>query len=573
MSTNSKKRGRWSRRDAFRIGGLATAAGVMGTGSMSPLAAEPADTAFDLFGLAGRAAATPLALGEQIYESIGVSPFINAKNTNTIIGASIARPIVHKAMSAAGLHNVQLDELAMGVGQRLAELTGAEWGMVSAGAAAGLKLVTMGILSGGDPERLIRIPDLTGFEKTEVVIPRSSRNVYDHGVRNAGVTVVMVETLEELANAINPRTAMVYITANNRAPLTVEAVARIAKPKNIPILVDAAGHQITMPNVHLAQGGSVVAYSGGKVLKGPACAGLLLGRKDILLAAWQASAHHHGPGRDNKVGKEEHIGMLAAVEAWMTMDHAAEMKTWNSWLENIARRVSAIEGIKTQIRQPPATMIDHVTPYLTISWDPAKLHITGQEAADELGSTRTRPRIALLAGPGPFSEGSARAADGSGSISVAAYMMQAGDDAIVADRIYELLSRKRSPRPNMPMKSPAANLVGRWNVTIEFFCSRSEQTFFVEKQDGNWLRGSHKSAFAVREMVGSIEGDEVKFKSTYRAPGDAITSIFHGTLSGDTITGNLDMGEYLTGKFTAKRYAYPTGPTPIVVPTGPPQAS
>jgi seryl-tRNA(Sec) selenium transferase len=573
MKKDKKERGSWSRRDVFRVGSLATVAGVIGGRSGESALAAPVDTTFDLFGLEGRAAATPLALGEQIYESIGVYPFINAKNTNTIIGAAIARPVVHKAMDAAGLHNVQLDELAMGVGQRLAELTGAEWGMVSAGCAAGLKLVTLGILSGGDPERLIRIPDLCGFEKTEVISPTSSRSVYDHAVRNAGVKMVMVDTPEELANAINPRTAMIYLSANSRAPLTVDVVAKIAKPRNIPILADAAGHSLTLPNVHLAQGATVVAYSGGKVLKGPACAGLLLGNKDVLMAAWQASAHHHGPGRDNKLGKEEHIGMLAAVEAWMKMDHVAEMKMWNAWLDNIAKRVSQIDGVKTSIRQPPPTLIDHVTPYLTISWDPAKLNITGQDAADELGSVRTKPRIALLAGTGGRDTGGTAAAPGSESITVAAYMMQAGDDAIVADRVYELLSRKRSPIPKVTMKAPAANLVGRWDVTVEYFYGKSEHTFFIEKQDGNWLRGSHKGTFAVRDMIGSIEGDEVKFKSTYRVPGDAITSIFYGTLSGDTMSGNLDMGEYLTGKFTAKRYNYPTGPTPIVVPTGPPQAS
>lgn len=570
MKTNKKERGAWSRRDVFRVGGLATAAGMVGGHSVESALAAPINTTFDLFGLEGKAAESPRELGRQIYESIGVHPFINAKNTNTIIGAAIARPVVHKAMEAAGLYNVQLDELAMGVGRRLAELTGAEWGMVSAGAAAGVKLVTIGVLSGGDPERLIRIPDLTGFDKTEVIIPLFSRNVYDHAVRNAGVKIIMVETPEELANAINPRTAMVYMTANSRAPLTVEAVAKIARPRNIPILVDAAGHSLTFPNVHLAQGATVVAYSGGKVLKGPACAGLLLGQKDILLSAWQASAHHHGPGRDNKVGKEEHIGMLAAVEAWMKMDHAAEMKMWNGWLDTIANRVSGIEGIRTSVRQPPPTLIDHVTPYLTISWDPAKLNITGREAAEELGSTKTKPRIALLAGEGPFG---AVPAAGTESITVAAYMMQERDAPIVGDRIYELLSRKRSPKPIAAMKTPAANITGRWDVTIEFFSSKSEQTFFIEKQDGNWIRGSHKGTFSVRELVGSIEGNQVKLQSNYRVPGDRITSIFFGTLSGDTISGNMDMDEYLTGKFTAKRYVHPNEPTPIVVPTGPPQAS
>ena len=188
---NKKKRKGWSRRDLVTAGGIATFAGAIGRSTAN---AATVDASFELFGLKGSAAATPHALGTQIYESIGVYPFINAKNTNTIIGASIARPVVHKAMDAAGLHNVQFDELAMGCGKRLAELTGAEWGMVSAGCAAGLKLVTLGVLSGGDPERLIRIPDLTGFEKTEVIIPRNSRSVYDHGVRNAGVTIIMVET-------------------------------------------------------------------------------------------------------------------------------------------------------------------------------------------------------------------------------------------------------------------------------------------------------------------------------------------------------------------------------------------
>jgi hypothetical protein len=123
------------------------------------------------------------------------------------------------------------------------------------------------------------------------------------------------------------------------------------------------------------------------------------------------------------------------------------------------------------------------------------------------------------------------------------------------------------------MAAPAANLTGRWDLTVEIRASNCEQTFIIENQDGNWLRGSHKGTFAMRELIGSIEGNQVKFQSNYRVPGDRITSIFSGTLSGDTITGEMDMDEYLTGKFTAKRYAYPTGPTPIRVPTGPPQAS
>jgi len=506
-----------------------------------------------------------LKTGPQIYQSIGVEPFVNCKGTNTIMGGSITRPEVRAAMESAGPYNVQLDELAFGVGQRLAEITGAEWGMISSGCAAGLKLVTIGCLSDGDPEKLLRIPDLTSFEKSEVIIPRSSRNAYDHAIRNTGVKIIMVDTQEELANAINSRTAMIYVLAGNRSPLSVEDIAKIAKPKNIPILVDAAAHILTIPNVHLAQGASVVAYSGGKAFKGPSCAGLLLGSKDILMSAWQASSPHNGPGRDNKVGREEHIGMLAAVEEWVKMDHKAEMKTWVSWLNNIAKRVSGIESVKTDIREPNPALIDHVTPTLTISWDPAKLNITGEEVAEELG--HTSPRIAVSAGGGGAAPG------GTTSISLVGYMMLPGNDKIAGDRIYEVLSRKRSPKPAVVMKAPAANISGRWDVTVEFFSGKGDQIFFIDKQDGNWLQGTHKGTFTVRDMTGTIEGDQVKFQSTYSAPGDRITSVFFGTVTGDTMSGNIDMGEFITAKFTAKRSTNPARRTPIVIPNGRPQAS
>jgi D-glucosaminate-6-phosphate ammonia-lyase len=285
----------------------------------------------------------PLKTGAQIYQSIGVEPVINCRGAFTIIGASVELPEVRAAMDAASQYNVQLDELADAVGRCLAELTGAEWGMVSAGCAAGLKHVTAACVAGGNPEKLLRIPDMTGLDKTEVVIPRSSRSVYENAIRNIGVIVIMIDTAEELARALNPRTAMIYLSAGGPStsePLSLENVAKIAKPHNIPILVDAAAENLTIPNVHLQKGATIVAYSGGKAIRGPRCAGLLLGRKDILMSAWQASSPHHGPGRDNKVGREETIGMLAAVEAWVKRDHEGEWKTWLSWLDTIGKRAS-----------------------------------------------------------------------------------------------------------------------------------------------------------------------------------------------------------------------------------------
>src|SRR5438034_8974017 len=159
----------------------------------------------------------PLKSGPDIYQSIGVEPVINCRGTFTIVGASIELPEVRAAMDAAAKHFVQLDELADAVGQRLAALTGAEWGMVSAGCAAGLKHVTAACVAGGNPEKLIRIPDLTGFDKTEIVVPRSSRSAYDHAIRNIGAKVSMVDTAEALASALNPRTALSDLQAGGRS--------------------------------------------------------------------------------------------------------------------------------------------------------------------------------------------------------------------------------------------------------------------------------------------------------------------------------------------------------------------
>ena len=264
-----------------------------------------------------------------IYQSIGVEPVINCRGTFTIIGASVELPEVRAAMEAASQHYVQLDELADAVGRRLAELTGAEWGMVSAGCAAGLKHVTAACVAGGNPEKLIRIPDLTGFDKTEVVIPRTSRSVYDHAIRNIGVKIIMVDTAEELAErAQSPdgddlplRRRSVHVGA---ACSRERRQDREAQEHPDPGGCGSRG--LTIPNVHLQKGATIVAYSGGKAIRGPQCAGLLLGRKDILMSAWQASSPHHGPGRDNKVGREETMGMLAAVEAWVKRDHQGGME-------------------------------------------------------------------------------------------------------------------------------------------------------------------------------------------------------------------------------------------------------
>src|SRR5262245_47580618 len=190
----------FSRRDLIRL------AGVFGAGR--------------LFGAADAAAAQAPANGStaaaDIYKSIGVRPLINCRGTITVIGGSIELPEVRAAKDAANQKYVQLDELMEAVGKRLSELTGAEWGMVSAGCAAAMSHATAACVAGGNPDLHVKIPNLAGFPKDEVIIPGHSRNVYDAAIRAVGVKIIEVESNEELELAIGPRTAMIYIFAGPR---------------------------------------------------------------------------------------------------------------------------------------------------------------------------------------------------------------------------------------------------------------------------------------------------------------------------------------------------------------------
>ena len=498
--------------------------------------------------------------GPGIYQSIGVEPVINCRGTFTIIGGSIELAEVRAAMDSASRHFVQMDELADAVGKRLAELTGAGWGMVTAGCAAALKMATAACVAGGNPEKLHRIPDLSGLEKTEVIIPAESFSAYDFAIQNIGVKIIRVNTIEEFRDALSSKTAMIKLSGGNLVPgpMSLEAIAALAKPLNIPILADAAAEILTIPNVHLQNGATMVAYSGGKAICGPQCAGLLLGPKNILMSAWQASSPHHGPGRDNKVGREETLGMLAAVETWVKMDHAGREKNWMSWLNAIAGRMSGIEHVKTMVMEPKG--INNRSASLTISWDPLKLHLTSAELIQEL--INSKPRITVGAGRNTD--------NGMTSISINASQMQAGQDKIVGDRIFELLTKKRSPKTESEMKAPAALINGRWDLTVDYFSSKSDHLLYIE-QDGNWIKGIHKTDFSTREISGSIEGDEIKFLSPGRRP--AVSYTFSGTISGDIISGKIDMGEFLTANFTGKKNTKDPDKIPIVFPEGRPMGN
>lgn len=481
-----------------------------------------------------------LPLTADIYKSIGVRPLINCRGTLTIISGSLELPEVSAAKQAAALRFVQMDELMDAIGARLGELTGAEFGMVSSGCAAGLAHATAACVTGGNPDLLVRVPDLTGFAKDEVIIPADSRNVYDQALRSVGVRIIEARNPAEYEAAFGPRTAMVYVFAGPRhdnGPLPYDTIYSIAKAKNVPVLVDAAAEILTFPNVHLQRGATLVGYSGGKCIRGPQNAGFIIGRKDLIQAAWVCAAPHHGHGRAMKISKEVAIGMLAAVEMWRQRNHAAEMKTWHSWLNNIAGTLGKLDGVKTAIREPRG--LSNHTPGLSISWEPAQYGISGDQLAQILDTTE--PRIALNATPN--------------GVSIAAYMMAPGEDKIVAERIRQVLTAQRPAwKPEVPA-TPAADITGRWNVIITFAAGSSTHTLHLHQQ-GNKVTGTHQGDFTPRDLQGSISGSEVKLTSSIgEQHGAALTYRFSGRVNADSLSGTLNMGEYREATFTARRHS------------------
>ena len=497
----------------------------------------------------GRAYAASLKTGPTIYQSIGVRPLVNCKGTFTIISGSQSLPEVKAAMESASRHYIHLDELMAAVGQRLAELTRAEWGMVSNGCAAALCHATAACIAGADPEKLQRLPKLDGM-KNEVISPAYSRNVYDHAIRATGARMVTVKSREEYLRAFNDRTAMVMILAGpgDRGPLGLATLAPLAKERGVPVLVDAAAERLTIPNVHLAAGADLVAYSGGKCLRGPQAAGLLLGRKDLIQAAWLHSAPHHAFGRSMKAGKEEIIGMLAAVEAWVTRDHKAEWAAWESWLGAISSAVQAVPGVSTEILQPDS--LSNNAPQLRIKWDGEQLGVCGRTVEKML--LEGEPRI-IVGG----AMGHRRTGVKESSLTIMPYMMMPGDAAIAARRIAEVLSRP--PKEDFSHPAPAASVAGQWDADLQFLLGQARHRLVFEQRDNGALTGSHFSEALSADLRGAVEGREVWFRSAHRYEGTSIGYEFTGQLDGDTLTGTVEMGEYGQARFTARRHAYGGG--------------
>jgi L-seryl-tRNA(Ser) seleniumtransferase len=367
-----------------------------------------------------------------LYESLGVRPVINAYATLTRLGGSLMPPEVLQAMNEAALHFVDLHELQRRVGERIAELTQNEAAYVSTGAAAGLVLAAAACITGSDPELIHRFPDLTEL-KNEIIVHHTHRNGYDYAVREIGARIVEIgsaagATRADLERAITPRTAAVFwfqgaMTTPGDLPLP-EVIA-VAKAHHIRVVVDAAAQLPPVSNLwnFTQMGADLAVFSGGKDLRGPQSSGLVLGRRDLIEACRLHGSPNHAVGRPMKVGKEEMAGLLAAVERYLKLDHAAREHYCETTVSDWCAAVNAIPGLSAQRTFPNEA--GQPLPRCLITVEPGRLGIERDAIVEQLAAGDP----AIIVEP-----------VGEDNIHVNPMTLEAGEEAIILSRLLAVIS-------------------------------------------------------------------------------------------------------------------------------------
>lgn len=361
------------------------------------------------------------------FAELGLRTFINAAGNYTSMTASLMPTEVMTAIQSSAKKYAMLEDVQDKAGAKIAELCKAEAAMVTAGCWSALVLGMAGVLTGMDGKKVAQLPFLEeNGMKSEVILQKTHANGYHQALSNAGVKHVIIETKEELEKAISEKTAMLWFL-NREAPegkIGHEEWVAVGKKHGIPTMIDIAADVPPVENLwkYNVMGFDLVAISGGKALLGPQSAGILMGRKDLIAAARLSAPPRSGIGRGQKVNKEEIIGMYAAVERYVKHDHAKDWKTWEARIRHVKSTIADVKGIHTEDILPP---IANHTPSLKIGWDPSVIKLTREEMGNKLRDGS--PSIETIAWEDPD------------SIRITVFMLQDGEEKIVAKRIREEL--------------------------------------------------------------------------------------------------------------------------------------
>src|SRR6266516_4347712 len=412
-----RPRSNWNRRTF--LGSIAALAGTVAAPKKLYASARDADRAVKSgFGHSGNP-----------YEELGLTTVINCEGTMTMLGGSLPHPELEAVMMQAGRHFVSIPELEVAAGNKIAEMLKLPDGytaLVTSGAAAAMQSGLAGILTGSNENYIRQLPDLTGM-KSEVIIQKSHRNPFDHQMRSTGIKLVVVESRDDLKKAINPQTAMMHFSnfADNEGQIKVEEWVKLAHENNIPAFNDAAADTPPVSRLwdYANMGYDLIAFSGGKAIRGPQCAGLLIGKKDLVAyALLNNSPHEDTLGRSQKVGKEEIVGMVKALESYLKEDHDALNKEWQRRLDYISGQITRIPGVTTSF---PAPEIANHVPHMHIKWDSARIALTPREATAALRSAK--PSVVLSSG------------EHGEALSMNSFMLQPGEEKIIARELVKVL--------------------------------------------------------------------------------------------------------------------------------------
>jgi L-seryl-tRNA(Ser) seleniumtransferase len=386
-----------------------------------------------------------------------------------------------------------------------------------------------------------KLPDTSGL-KSECVVPKWSRSYYDHAVRAVGVKMIEVDTLARLERALSPRTALAHGQANmlgGSNPFTLRQFAESCHRQGVPVLIDAAADLPLKPNPYLTAGIDLVSYSGGKILRGPQTSGILLGRADLIRAAYQVSSPHITFGRSVKVSKEEIVGLVAAVEAlFSTRSREAEDREWLSWFREIKGRVEQAPGVTARIVMPDNRSY---YPTLQIDWDPQRIGLNNAELGRLM--LAGKPRIMTHAED-----------EGHGFVLRPAAMFP-GEHKIVAERLYEEFRNAPAPKPKPPVAPASTNLTGQWNIDITFASSSTTWQMYLDN-NGNELGGVYRSPVVPHgTLKGHTSGNRVEIRSQGRHEGMAFNYIFTGVVTAEQrMEGEVALGwEDGSVRWTARR--------------------
>lgn len=374
---------------------------------------------------------TGLGQTGNVYEELGVTTVINGEGTMTMLGGSLIRPEVEAVMSLASRHFVSIPALEAAAGKRIAEmlkLPQAYGAIVTSGAAAAMQSGYAGILTGSNEAFIKQLPDLTGL-KSEVIIQKSHRNPFDHQIRATGVKLIEIETREDLHRAINSRTAAMHFTnfANAQGQIKVDEWVKIARQVQLPTLIDAAADTPPVSNLwdYANMGYDLITFSGGKAIRGPQCAGILIGRQDLVdYALLNNSPYEDTLGRLAKVGKEEIVGMVKALELYLEEDQEALTQEWWNRLDVVSKAVTQVPGVAVERYVPDVA--NHV-PHIQIKLDPNRIKATSRQITEQLRAGR--PSIVLSSGEH----------GGEYAIGMNSFMLKPGEDKIIAEQLTRIL--------------------------------------------------------------------------------------------------------------------------------------